>query len=45
MKDKDIIYDGKKELNKGHQDNYTKSRKKGYFINIVKEDFEDSDTD
>ncbi len=45
MKDKDIIYDGKKELSKGHIDNYTKSRKKGYFINIVKEDFEDSDTD
>jgi hypothetical protein len=45
MKDKDFIYDGKKELSKGHIDNYTKSRKKGYFINIVKEDFEESDSD
>ncbi len=45
MKDNDIIYDRMKELGKDNQDNYTKSRKKGYFINVVKVDFEDSDSD
>jgi len=43
MRDKDFDYQSKKELPKNDIDNYTKSRKKGYFTNIVKVDFNDDD--